>query len=419
MAELATAPPRGEPPALWPELRQQGWSIKQSSEGDWYYVLTGPNGGRFETTSVRPSRGWPAAQLLGRDQADELHEEAVAVAVAACAADTAGQTCYICYCEGDEEGLVRGCACRGENGSAHVSCLARGAQVAVERDADGLDFEQWDTCGLCKQKYHGVVQCALGWACWKTYLGRPEGDEVRRCAMNQLGVCLSGAGQHEDALIVREAELSMDRRLGASEDDILATQSNLACTYHELGHLEEANHMLQDVYSGWVKIFGEEHPRALIAASNYAGSLIDLERFEETKALLRKTMPVARRVLGEDDRPTLMMRTNYGIALYADPGATLDDLGEAVTTSEDTARIARRVLGGSHPEVVLIERSLRCARAKLRAREVRDDESVAIPAQDLDIAQVTATKKRQRCDTSDRERSRPRVSAENDADDIE
>ena len=31
-----------------------------------------------------------------------------------------------------------------------------------------------EQCSLCKQDYHGVVCCALGWACWKTYLGRPE-----------------------------------------------------------------------------------------------------------------------------------------------------------------------------------------------------------------------------------------------------
>ena len=34
---------------------------------------------------------------------------------------------------------------------------------------------------------------------------------------------------------------------------------------------------------------------------------------------------------------------------YEDPGATLDDLRDAVTTLEDTARIARRVFGGAHP----------------------------------------------------------------------
>ena len=54
---------------------------------------------------------------------------------------------------------------------------------------------------------------------------------------------------------------------------------------------------------------------------------------------------------------------------YAGPGATLDDLREAVTTLEDAERIARRVLGGAHPTAASIERNLRAARAALRARE--------------------------------------------------
>ena len=52
-----------------------------------------------------------------------------------------------------------------------------------------------------------------------------------------------------------------------------------------------------------------------------------------------------------------------------DPDATLDDLRKAVVTLEDTARIARRVLGGAHPEVSHMEVSLQNARAKLCARE--------------------------------------------------
>ena len=52
-----------------------------------------------------------------------------------------------------------------------------------------------------------------------------------------------------------------------------------------------------------------------------------------------------------------------------DTGATLDDLREAVTTLEDTERIARQVLGGAHPLTVDIERELRNAQAVLRARE--------------------------------------------------
>ena len=79
-------------------------------------------------------------------------------------------------------------------------------------------------------------------------------------------------------------------------------------------------------------------------------------------------MPVARRALGEDNDLTLRMRWYYALALYEDTRATLDDLREAVTTLEDTERIARRVLGGAHPRTVLIEDLLRCARAALGAR---------------------------------------------------
>ena len=52
-----------------------------------------------------------------------------------------------------------------------------------------------------------------------------------------------------------------------------------------------------------------------------------------------------------------------------DPAATLDDLREAVTTIEETERIARRVFGGTHPLTVDIEDELRAARAALNARE--------------------------------------------------
>ena len=57
------------------------------------------------------------------------------------------------------------------------------------------------------------------------------------------------------------------------------------------------------------------------------------------------------------------------MALYLDADATLDDLREAVTTSEDAERTARRVLGGEHPVTTGMEKSLQSARTVLRARE--------------------------------------------------
>ena len=84
---------------------------------------------------------------------------------------------------------------------------------------------------------------------------------------------------------------------------------------------------------------------------------------------MRKTMPVARRVLGDNDRLTLKMRKIYARALHENTSATLDDLREAVMTLEDAERIALRVFGGGHPTAVMMVQSLRQARAALGVRE--------------------------------------------------
>jgi len=274
-----------------------------------------------------------------------------------------------------------------------VSCLAEQAKILVaEVEENNLGnkvgderWSRWSRCGLCEQEYHGVVRCALGWACWKMYLGRSETDWTRRLAIQVLGNGLADAEYHQDALSVKEAQLSMELRLGASAESILNTQNNLANTYQVLGRLEEGLRIRQEVYSGLLKLRGEGHANTLSAALNYASSLIDSEHFEEAKALLRKPIAVARRVLGEENRTTLKMRSLYATALYKDTGATLgdvreaitestlDDLREAVTTCEDVGRIAQRVLGGAHPLVSDTQRSLEFAReierAALAARE--------------------------------------------------
>ena len=307
--------------------------------------------------------------------ADQKLKEAVAVAVEKCADDTKGQTCYICTQAlhwKTKEGLVRMCACRGTAGFAHVSCLAEQAKIlvaeAVENNLDDKRWHRWHTCSLCEQNYHGVVRCALGWACWKTYFGRPESDWTRIFAIQQLGNGLLDGGHHEDALSVYESHLATMRRVGAPELNILTVQNNIARTYQLLGRHESTLNMYRGVHSKYLELLGESDKFTLIAASNCASALHNLNRFEEAKALLRKTMPVAQRVLGESHDLTITIKWHYSWALCEDTAATLDDLHEAVNTLEDTERTARRVLGGGHPTVVQIERVLRNARAALRAR---------------------------------------------------
>ena len=246
----------------------------------------------------------------------------------------------------------------------------------AEAEENNLDFEvrnerwrRWHTCSLCKQGYHGVVICALGWACWKTYVGRPETDSFRGNAMTLLGNGLTEADLHEDALSVREAELAMMKRIDAPEHSFLVTQSNLANTYRSLGRLAESMLLRREIYAQRLKLSGEEHPETIREAICYAVELSDSGRFRDVKALTCKVLPVARRVLGNTHEYTLRIRRMYAFVLYRDDSSTPDDIREAVTTLEDTTRLARRVFGGEHPFTAEFEGSLRNAQAALAARD--------------------------------------------------
>ena len=146
-------------------------------------------------------------------------------------------------------------------------------------------------------------------------------------------------------------------------------QANLANTYKMEGRFEHALKEHRDIQSRIVRLHGEEHELSLVAAFNYATPLFELQRFEEAKAVLRKAIPVAQRVLGGNHEYTLRMKDVYARALYKADGATLDDLRESVTTLQDAERIARRVMGGTHPITESIEVGLLLAQAKLRSRE--------------------------------------------------
>ena len=94
-----------------------------------------------------------------------------------------------------------------------------------------------------------------------------------------------------------------------------------------------------------------------------------LKLFEEGKSLLRKTMPVARRVHGENHEITLKMLWIHAEVLHEDDSTTLDDLRKLVNTLEDSARGARRVYGASHPFAKGFLYHIEHSRAALAARE--------------------------------------------------
>jgi hypothetical protein len=113
-----------------------------------------------------------------------------------------------------------------------------------------MRWRMWYQCRQCEQKYHGVVRCAMGWACWKTYVNRDcapsrpgmvSTDKLRGPAMIQLANGLRNGGRAEDALRINIALLDAQRRSGLSPGWIENTQLNIANCYEALGREEEAS----------------------------------------------------------------------------------------------------------------------------------------------------------------------------------
>ena len=80
-------------------------------------------------------------------------------------------------------------------------------------------------------------------------------------------------------------------------------------------------------------------------------TLLELQRFEEAKKVLRKVMPVARRTLGAEHALTLSLREDLSRATL-EGGSSANEKREALQMLEDTVAVMRRVLGPAHPDTL-------------------------------------------------------------------
>ena len=234
----------------------------------------------------------------------------------------------------------------------------------MENNSKNRRFSQWYRCSLCEQEHHGVVRCALGWACWKTYVGRPEADWNRNGALTMLGNGLWAAGRHEDRLAILEVQLATQRRLGLPEEQVLTTRSNLAHCLSKLGRLEESIAIEREVYAREKKLYGPTDKTTLHTGNNLAHALNVSGQFAEAKTLSRKLIPQLRRAFGSNHVMTLNCHATFAEALYSDARASRGDVLQAVTILEDVVRARRRVLGKHHPETARALASLECARMR-------------------------------------------------------
>ena len=274
------------------------------------------------------ARGGGAEQF----HADAEAKKAADAAVAYCAAEGVPQDaeCFICKSSIEGKGIVRGCACRGTMGLAHLSCLVWQAETSVKEAEEwntGEGMRKWHKCFDCGQSFHGAVALALGWACWKMYSGRPEVDWYRFQSVGVLATALGSNGRPEEALPVLETRLALNRRHWSHDQkSILAIQDNLTNCLQLLGRHDEALATRRQVYTTSVETLGASHRSTICSALNLSVSLVNAQLFNDSKSFLRDQLPVARRSLGADHYLTLRVHHFLGMALQGSPGCTRDNL---------------------------------------------------------------------------------------------
>ena len=126
---------------------------------------------------------------------------------------------------------------------------------------------------------------------------------------------------------------------------------------------------------------------------NLARALLEVERFSEAKALLRKYVPKARRALGPSHPVMLALSEKLVQALYEDCAERplddyIADMTEAVEILAKDERTTRSVRGSDHPEAQRVADLLR--RMRLRLKRARDQKSAAEIAADAEDARLAA-----------------------------
>ena len=323
----------------------------------------------------------------------------------ACADDTKGQTCFICM-EGVErrhapnEGLVRGCACRGTAGVAHLSCLARQAEIAVDDDPthgrEPLDtrFARWNQCRLCGQYYTKTVRCALGWACWKTYLSRDDpryvkgsgGFGIRALAMNTLGGGLVMVRRHKDALNVFNALWMYSRSLGIPEAGLINIHANMARCYGNLGLREEQLTQTRRIFKVKEEVFGTSDKETILEAVSLSRTLLETKGYAENATMLRRMIPAATRSIGRDHYLTLKLRWYFACTRVEPANATLEDMVEAEKDLAIVAKTWRRIFGDANDEMRDVMSCLRTTRKTIEDKAAAELASLEVaPAETVDL----------------------------------
>lgn len=199
------------------------------------------------------------------------------------------------------------------------------------------------------------------------HLGPDHPDTLT--ARADLSMSFRDVGRLDEAITMDEQiAADTERVLGPEHPDSISSWASLAYSYWMAGRTDEAISLEEKVVADRERLSGADHPKTITARHNLAASYFSAGRIVEAIAVEERVAADRVRVLGPDHPDTLGIWRNLADS-YLSAGRT----DEAIHILEPLAGDTERVMGPDHP--VTLEAKITLGRAYLDAG--RTDEAIA------------------------------------------
>ncbi|CAL1168120.1 unnamed protein product [Cladocopium goreaui] len=193
-----------------------------------------------------------------------------------------------------------------------------------------------------------------------------------------LASSLGEVGRLQEALAMYQEVLEVRRSvLGPRHPSTLTTQHDVAFSLDNVGRHQEALAMFQEVLEVRRQVLGPRHPSTLLTQDRVAFSLLgEVGRRQEALAMLQEVLEVQRQVLGPRHPDTLATQNHVAFSLYK-----LGRHQEALAMYQEVLEVQRQVLGPRHPDTLTTQNNVAFSLDKLG----RHQEALAILHEVLEV----------------------------------
>ncbi len=200
-----------------------------------------------------------------------------------------------------------------------------------------------------------------GWEHRRVVLGPEHEDTIGALAQLATSMRLQKRWEESKALL-RELEAHLSNTLKADDPELLRVRNNLATTLEDLGELEAACKIFEEVLALQAQGDGFRLD-TLRALNNLASIYRQLDRDDEAIAILERALALKKRFMSEGHASVLIGMNNLADALW--PIESRRD--EAIAMWRDALRLAQE----HHGERSHLTLSLRMVHGRLKVREER------------------------------------------------